>query len=303
MTKNKPKRILISGFSGFVGRRLSSFLKDSGFEVLGLSRNTNTARSIQWDPESGELPASVMDGVDVVINLAGANIASGRWTAKRKELIRSSRLQSTRKLIQAIGRSDSRPSTLISMSGVNFYNPGKQVSSESDPVGDAFLSRLCFDWEAEAMLAQEFGVRSVVLRLGVVLDSSGGALAKMLPIFRLGLGGPLGSGDQGFPWVGMPDLLNIILFVINSSSLSGPICVTHPSKITQGEFAQILARSLSRPAFLRLPEWLIRLVFGQMGKETLLCDLNVFPEKLVQYGFEFGYDNLNEFLQEELSGK
>ncbi len=303
MTETNSKKILISGCSGFVGRRLSAFLADSGFDVWGLSRNVSTARSIQWDPGSGELPASVMDGVDVVINLAGENIASGRWTEKRKELIRSSRIQSTRKLVQAIGQSASRPSTLISMSGVNFYDSGKEVRTESDPVGDSFLSRVCFDWEGEAMLAQEFGVRSAVLRLGVVLDSSGGALAKMLPVFRMGLGGPLGSGNQGFPWIGMPDLLNIILSVINSPSLSGPICVTHPSRITQGEFARILARTLSRPAIFRLPEWLVRLVFGQMGEETLLGDINVFPEKLVQHGFEYEHDNLEEFFREMFSGK
>lgn len=291
------RKVIISGISGFVGSRLRQFLNENGFSVKGLSRSPADADTLMWDPAKGKIPQAEFEGLDAVINLAGASIAQKRWTSGQKAHLRDSRISSTRAIVEAMSRCEKPPAVFISMSGVNYYPEGGAPKSESDSAGDSFLSRLCMDWESEAMQAGQAGIRTVILRMGVVLDGSGGAMEKMLPAFRLGLGGRIGSGKQGFPWIDMTDLLNVILFAIETQSLSGAVNVVHPNRVSQGEFAALLAGQLNRPAILPLPGWLVRVLFGQMGEEMLLADIKVAPDKLLREGFHFKQDNLQSALR------
>lgn len=292
-----PLKVLVAGGSGFIGTRLQKNLLSKGFDVKSLTRGEGTADSMTWDPGNSELPGEWLAGIDIVINLAGANIAASRWSERRRKILRSSRLASTRALVQSISNCDNPPSLFISMSGVNYYAFGTDPKTEEHPPGDSFLSSLCQGWEQEALAAAKSGTRVVTLRMGVVLDPSGGALKKMLPAFHLGMGGPIGTGSQGFPWLTLDALMEIFLFIIETESLSGPVNVVHPHLVTQGEFARELARRLKRPAFFRLPCPIIRLLFGQMGEETLLADLHVRPQKLLQHGYSFKEPDLAKSLE------
>ena len=296
------KRVLISGGSGFVGNRLAAFLGARGYAVKILSRTSGAADTIQWDPANEVIPQSALNDADVVINLAGANIADKRWTASRKKILRESRISSTRTLVNAMLKDQDPPSLFISTSGVNFYPAGDKQNSEADPAGDTFLSGLCQEWEAEAFRAEQSGIRIAVMRLGVVLDRSGGALEKMLPAYRLGMGGPIGSGKQFFPWISMVELMHIILFIIENPSVQGPLNVVHPECVTQREFAAQLAKVLNRPAVMKLPAIMVRTLFGQMGEETLLASINVTPEKLLLSGYAFSEKTLTDSLSKMFSG-
>jgi len=295
------KKAVISGVSGLIGSRLNRFLRSDGYSVTGLSRHAHDEVSLQWDPSKGVIPPDALNDVDVVINLAGANIADRRWTGNRKKILRDSRIMSTRTLVNAMQQCEKPPSLFISMSGVNFYACGEKLRTEADPAGDTYLAALCQEWEAEALKAGRTGIRTVIMRLGVVLDLSGGALKKMLPAFRMGMGGAIGSGKQGFPWISMTELMQIFHFTINNPCITGPLNAVHPQPLSQGEFAEVLAKLLNRPSLLSLPEFVVRILFGQMGRETLLSDLNVCPEKLLRHGYVFRETNLHESLQNMFS--
>lgn len=290
------KGILISGITGFVGSHLKSYLESRGYRVAGLSRSPDGRNVYQWDPQSGSISPDAFNGIDAVINLAGANIADSRWTTKRKQVLRDSRISSTRTIVEGMAKCNQPPALFISMSGVNYYPRGDTPKTEASEAGESFLSKLCLDWETEALPAESKGVRTVILRLGVVLDKSGGALAKMLTPFRCGAGGPIGSGEQGFPWISLDDLSGIIEFAINQPSLTGPVNVVHPGHVTQGYFARELGRALNRPAIAKLPATMVRLLFGQMGDEMLLANLHVRPQKLMDAGYGFREENLRTCL-------
>lgn len=279
------KRVLVSGSSGFVGLRLTSALRDQGHEVIGLSRSASGNNVVQWDPGTQQMDAEGLDGVDAVIHLAGENIASGRWTAARKARIRDSRILGTRLLVDKMLQSRQKPSVFISASGINVYEE------------NGFLASVCREWEKEAMRASESGIRTAVVRTGVVLDPSGGALKKMLPAFRIGMGGPVGDGSQVFPWISMHDLVALYLRILEDDRLHGPVNAVHPQEISQKEFAKALGGALGRPAAVPLPATAVRLLFGQMGEETLLADPVVLPGVLEKLGHEYLDASLDACLQ------
>ena len=290
------KTILVTGSTGLIGRRLVPYLRTLGYKVRGLTRGDSRGDLLHWDPLSGEVDPEALAGVDAVIHLAGENIASGRWTRARKEHILQSRIDGTHTLVRAMERMLKRPSVFICASGVNYYAAGPDIKSEDAPPGSGFLAEVCVRWEQEAARAQELGIRTVLMRTGVVLDPSGGALGKMLPAFSLGLGGPIGSGLQGFPWIPMDDLLDIYERAVRDVKLTGAVNAVHPHIVDQGTFSRCLAGVLRRPAFFKVPARLVKLLFGQMGNEALLSDMRVVPEKLDRLGYAFRQPDLTASL-------
>lgn len=290
------KTVLVTGSSGLVGQRLVPFLRSVGYSVRGLSRKARNGTVFQWDPARGWLDPEALEGVSAVIHLAGENIAGGRWTAERRKRILNSRVLGTRTLVDAMKKGAEAPAVLVCASGVNYYQMGPGARFEDAPKGDGFLSDVCREWETEAMQACSAGTRVVCMRTGVVLDPLGGALGKMLPAFRAGLGGRLGSGKQGFSWIAMDDLLDLYEWSIRDARVEGPLNAVHPELVTQADFSKILGSVLSRPAVLPLPEAVIRTLFGRMGEETLLADLTVYPAKAVDRGHRFRFKNLKDAL-------
>ena len=283
---------LISGGSGFIGSALCRSLVADGHRVTVLTRNSARARR--------RLPAEVhlierldaATAVDAVVNLAGENLASGRWTAARKHEFVASRIGTTKHLIRWIEAEEQRPRVLVSGSAVGWYGAlGDEVVSEDDEWGDDFSAHLCRDWEAEARSAEPLGVRVCVLRTGIVLDRDGGALAQMLLPFRLGFGGPLGSGRQWMSWVARADLVSLIRWLIDNESASGPFNGTAPVPVTNAEFAQTLARTLQRPALLRMPAFALKLLLGEMA-DIVLTGQRVVPKRATGMGFAFRYPQL-----------
>jgi uncharacterized protein (TIGR01777 family) len=299
-TRDGSQTVLITGYSGFIGTRLKSFLEGAGFRVRGLGRKPEEDGFHRWDPDSGFVDPDALEGVEAVIHLAGENIAGGRWNRARRERILESRIKGTRTLVEAMRRAPVRPKVLISASGVNYYGVGDFVVDETSPPGDGFLAEVCQAWEAEAQRAADDNIRTVCLRTGVVLHPDGGAMKKLLPAYRLCLGGRISTGRQGFPWVSMDDLLSIYLHVIRNSGISGPVNAVHPEIVTQNTFNRTLSHILRRPALLPLPGFMVRILLGQMGQETLLSSLRVRPSVLIRENYAFQHDSLEAALRDML---
>ena len=292
----RGKRVLVSGSTGLIGRRLVPYLRTLGYEVRGLTRGKAAGRLYQWDPSSGSVDPEAFQDVDAVIHLAGENIASGRWTKKRRQRIMESRVNGTRILVDAMANARKRPEVFISASGANFYGSGPGRKTEEMPAGDGFLAEVCQRWEEEAFKARNHGIRTLCVRTGIVLDPLGGALSKMLPVFKLGLGGRVGDGRQAFPWIAMDDLLDIYERAIRDAKLQGPVNAVHPERTDQAGFSRALASTLGRPSFMPLPAFAVRAVLGQMGEETLLADLPVEPAFLEAEDHSFRFDSLKAAL-------
>ncbi len=299
-------RIVVTGGTGFIGRPLCQRLVGLGHAVTVLTRDPGAARSvldprisvIGWEgfrgPTDG-LMAALGDG-DVVINLAGAQIAAGRWNAHVKDRLRQSREGTTSALVAALSKLPTRPVLLISASAIGYYGPrGDEPLTEESPSGAGFLASLCREWEAAARAAERLGVRVVLPRIGVVLGQHGGALAKMLPAFRMGLGGPVGSGAQWMSWIHLDDLIELLLFLLNEA-VGGPVNATAPHPVTNREFARTLGRTLGRPAWARVPAPVLRLLLGEMAEELLLTGQRVLPHRAEALGFRFRYPTLSEAL-------
>lgn len=299
-------RIVVTGGTGFIGRPLCQRLVGLGHAVTVLTRNPGAARSvldprmsvIGWEgfrgPTDG-LMAALGDG-DVIINLAGAPIAAGRWNAQVKDRLRQSREGTTSALVAALSELPTRPVLLISASAIGYYGPrGDEPLTEESPSGAGFLASLCREWEAAARAAERLGVRVVLPRIGVVLGRHGGALAKMLPAFRMGLGGPVGSGAQWMSWIHLDDLIELLLFLLNEA-VGGPVNATAPHPVTNREFARTLGRTLGRPAWARVPAPVLRLLLGEMAEELLLTGQRVLPHRAEALGFRFRYPTLSEAL-------
>ncbi len=299
-------RIVVTGGTGFIGRPLCQRLVGLGHAVTVLTRNPGAARSvldprmsvIGWEgfrgPTDG-LMAALGDG-DVIINLAGAPIAAGRWNAQVKDRLRQSREGTTSALVAALSKLPTRPVLLISASAIGYYGPrGDEPLTEESPSGVGFLASLCREWEAAARAAERLGVRVVLPRIGVVLGRHGGALAKMLPAFRMGLGGPVGSGAQWMSWIHLDDLIELLLFLLNEA-VGGPVNATAPHPVTNREFARTLGRTLGRPAWARVPAPVLRLLLGEMAEELLLTGQRVLPHRAEALGFRFRYPTLSEAL-------
>ncbi len=291
-------RVLVAGSSGFVGSRLVPELESRGFHVVPLVR-TDQAPSgrISWSPASGRLNPSALDGAYAVVNLAGAGIAEHRWTDSYKQMLRESRLDSTRTLVQAMERCESPPSVLVNASAIGFYGDrGDEVLDETSPRGTGFLADLSAEWEETALAAQSLGVRIVLLRFGVILGPGGGALQRMLLPFRLGLGGRLGSGRQWWSWVSLDDAVGAAVFALETNALEGPVNVTAPDPIRNRDFTRVLARRLRRPALFPAPALALRALLGPMAAELLLSSTRVLPKALEGAGYEFREPDLDHTL-------
>lgn len=289
--------ILVTGATGLIGNALIPYLRASGHNVYALTRNPIGKQDLGWDPDSGQLDLSHFQSLDAVVHLAGENIAGGLWTKARKERIYKSREAGTRLLINNLTALEKLPSVLISASGIHYYpHTGGADYDESGPCGKGFLNEVCQVWEAATAPANEKGVRVVNLRLSVVLSPSGGALAKMLPAFKLGLGGRVGDGRQHMSWIAIDDVVDIIYQCLNDERLQGPVNACSPEVVSNREFTHILGEVLLRPTLVPLPERVVRILLGQLGEETLLADFRVYPRKLLEAGYTFRFSSLKKAL-------
>jgi uncharacterized protein (TIGR01777 family) len=291
-----PARVLVSGASGLIGSALLPALQTSGYEVTRLVRGAPSSRDVAWDPSRPLAPQSV-SGFDAVIHLAGESIV-GRWTEAKKRRIRESRVQGTRNLAEALAAAPQRPRVLISASAIGYYGDrGEEVLREDSASGVDFLSEVCREWEAAAEPANKAGIRTVQMRFGVGLSRSGGALQKMLPPFRMGVGGNIGNGRQWMSWVDIVDVVGAILHVMKTDKVQGPVNMVAPAPVRNAEFTKTLASVLSRPAIFPMPAFAARLVFGQMGDELLLASQRVEPAKLMTSGYVFQKPDLRAALE------
>jgi uncharacterized protein (TIGR01777 family) len=281
-------KIFVTGASGLIGSDLCADLLADGHEVTALSRQTR-ASGPEWVTGDASEPGGWTDAAcaaDAVFHLSGESVAEGRWTNARKRALIRSRVDSTRILVDAFAAAKTRPRLLVCASACGYYGPrGEEELTESSPPGSDFLARMCCEWEAEADRAEAVGMRVVKVRFGIVLSARGGALAKMLPIFRLGLGGPLGPSRRWFPWVGESDALGLLRFVLDRE-ISGPLNAVAPGACRMGEFARTLGRALGRSAFLPVPELALKLVLGEMGG-SLTPGQRVVPKAAVEAGYMF----------------
>jgi len=286
-------KVLISGSSGLVGSALLPRLTANGWQVTRLIRSDSAGPGqISWDP-SRPIPPESVSGFDAVIHLAGETIAE-RWTARKKQAIRDSRVVGTRNIAEALAQAAKRPALLLAASAVGFYGDrGDEVLNEESLGGQGFLAEVCRDWESATQPAVQAGIRTVMTRFGIVLSPSGGALAKMLPPFRLGLGGRVGSGRQWWSWVALDDVIGAIEYAMKTSTLAGPLNVVSPNPVTNREFTTSLASALSRPALFPMPAFAARAALGQMADELLLASQRVEPAKLRASGYRFRRPDLD----------
>jgi uncharacterized protein (TIGR01777 family) len=291
-------RYVLAGGTGLIGRRLAAAWALEGADVVILSRAAGAdglppgVRVAAWDGRSVGAWAEELDGASAIVNLTGENVGEGRWTAARKRRLRTSRLEPTAALVAAIDRARRRPAVLLQASAVGFYGDrGDAPLDESAAPGTGFLPELCVEWETASAGVEPLGVRRALLRTGIVLAREGGALPKMLPAFRAGVGGPLGDGRQWFPWIHIDDAVAAIRFAAERPELRGPLNLAAPAPVTNAELARELGRACRRPAFLRVPPFALRALFGEMA-EVLLGGQRTVPAKLVAAGFRFAYPEL-----------
>jgi uncharacterized protein (TIGR01777 family) len=299
-------RALVTGATGFVGRRLLSKLQ----RPVVLSRNAAKAeksladfgvKAYSWEPQERPAPAEAFDGIDAVFHLAGDSVADGRWTAAKKERLRESRIAGTRNLVTTLRALGRRPAVLVSASAVGYFGSrGDEQLAETSPPGDDFLAELCQSWEHEALEARELGTRVVLVRVGIVLGEKGGALAKMLTPFYFGLGSPLGSGRQYWPWIHLDDLVEMMLFAARDEHAAGPLNGTAPNPVTNREFTKTLGNVLGRPTFMPgVPRFALRALLGEFG-DVLLTSQRAYPAAAVAAGFRFQYPELEPALRQIL---
>ncbi|GAB5561464.1 MAG: TIGR01777 family oxidoreductase [Synoicihabitans sp.] len=295
-------KVVVSGASGLIGQALIPFLQTQGWDVDRLvRRKTRAADEISWSPQSGTVDWPESYRCDAIIHLAGANVAGGRWTASRKKLILESRTQGTATLARSLQSLREPPSVFLCGSATGFYgDTGNQEVTEEEGRGKGFLADVCEQWEDALADIDREQTRIVVARTGVVLSPRGGALAKMLPAFKLGLGGKLGTGAQWLSWIGIDDWLHVAHRILTDDRIEGPINVTAPNPVRQAEFAQTLAGVLSRPSFLPAPAPLLRLALGQMSDETLLASSRVSPAVLEEISYKFLHPSLEKALRHVL---
>lgn len=300
-------KIAVTGSSGFVGSALIPQLEARGHEVLRLVRGRGGGgdpKAIDWDPLKATIDAPKLEGVDAVVHLAGENIAAGRWTSAFKERLRSSRVESTRLLVETLSKLARKPSVLVSASAVGFYGDrGEEVLDEGATAGRGFLADVCGAWEAEARAAGRAGIRVVLLRIGVVLGQGGGALQKMLLPFKLGMGGKIGSGRQHWSWITLDDLLRAILHALETPTLQGPVNAVSPNPVTNAEFTRALGKALSRPTLIPMPAFAARAAFGEMADELFLASARVVPRALERAGFRFEHPTIEGALRKILGGR
>ncbi len=298
-------RVVISGGTGFIGRRLCAELIRAGHELLvltrSIARNSNFAgpgiELVEWTPDAPGEWMKAIDGSNAVIHLAGKGIFDERWTEQVKRELRESRIATTRLIVDAIEHAAERPGVLISASAIGYYgDTGDTRTQEDAPAGEDFLAQLCRDWEAEAERAVDLGLRVSIPRIGIVLEEGGGALEKMLPIYKLGLGGPFASGRQWFPWIHLDDVIRAITYALDHN-LEGPYNVIAPGNVRMAEFGSALGRALHRPSWLPVPAFALKIALGESA-DFLLAGQHIYPDKLVRAGFEFEFSDVDSALSD-----
>lgn len=286
-----------------IGTALGKALESCGHRILTLVRkqssdSSDSASQIVWNPKAGQLPSAPLEGISAAIHLSGANVSTHRWTDSYKREIEESRILSTRLLAETLARLKTPPRALLVASAIGYYGDrGGDLLSEDSPAGKGYFPRICSAWEDAAQPAAAAGIRLVHLRFGVVLGPDGGALARLIPMFRLGLGGKLGSGRQWMSWISEADAISAALFALDHPSLRGPVNVTAPQPVTNQEFTHLLARAVHRPAIFNAPAFALRLAFGEMADEALLSSTRAVPTRLLESGFAFNHPTLDSALQ------
>ena len=296
-------RIVIAGGTGFLGRPLTAALLRDRHDIVVLTRGSTAApagaRAVAWEPNGEVGPwAEEVGRAEAIVNLAGESIAGKRWTAAQKRRILDSRVGATRSLAEAIRAAAAPPAVFISGSAVGYYGPlGDEAAAEDHPAGSDFLAQVCERWEQEAMRAAGDRTRVTCLRTGIVLERDGGALPQMLPPFRFGAGGPVGSGRQYWPWIHRDDWIALVRWAIATPAAAGAVNATAPQPVTNAEFARALGRAMHRPAFMPAPGFALRLMLGEMAGALLLSGQNAIPVKATRAGFQFKYANVDQALR------
>ena len=294
-------KILITGASGLIGKALQKSFREKGYELLLASRSEpKDDRHIQWSTDTGfrdeDIP--LLEGLDAVVHLAGESVSGLRWTDEKKKAIRDSRVFGTRSIIETLDKLTDKPKVFISGSAIGFYGDrGNDELTESSPSGKTFLAEVCKEWEAESRRAEDLGIRTVLLRTGIVLSKDGGALATMLTPFKFGVGGVVGDGKQWMSWISLDDVVGIVNFALENESVRGALNVTAPNPVSNEEFTKTLGAVLYRPTFLPLPEFAVHMVFGEMGDALLLDSTRVMPKRINDAGYQFKFTNLKAALE------
>jgi len=292
-------RILITGASGLIGTALQRSFDEIGHELLLASRKeAKDSQHIQWDVEKGFSELERLEGIDAVVHLAGESVFGLSWSDAKKKAIRDSRVDGTRSVVEAISRLKARPNVLVAASAIGFYGDrGDEEMTESSAAGDTFLAEVSKEWESEARRAEDAGIRTVLLRTGIILSKDGGALGTMLLPFKLGIGGVVRSGKQWMSWISIDDHIRVINYAIEYENVRGAVNSVSPNPVTNGEFTKTLGEVLYRPTILPLPSFAVNMVFGEMGDALLLASTRVVPKRLEDAGFEFKYPELKTAIE------
>ncbi|UCF06412.1 MAG: TIGR01777 family oxidoreductase [bacterium] len=305
------KRVIVTGGTGFIGRALCRRLVEKDYEVVVLSRNAShvkeilgeTVRGVRWDGRSADGWSEYAEGAYGIVNLAGANIAAGRWTAGLKTRILESRLDAGRAVTGAVARASKKPRVLVQASATGYYgNRGEEVLTESSTGGTGFLADVAHHWERSTENVVAHGVRRVVVRTAVVVGRDGGLLGRILPPFQAFLGGPMGSGRQWFPWIHLADEVEAICFLLEHEDLHGPFNLAAPQQLRSRGFYGALGHAIGRPSWLRMPGSVLRLVLGEMADELILVSQKVIPERLLKNGFSFRFTEIGDAFGEIFGG-
>jgi len=292
-----PATVAIAGSSGLIGTALVSALRSADHRVVRIVRRApSNSDELHWNPDAGPLDASVLSGVDAVVNLCGVNVGGSRWSGSFKQSLRDSRIDPTEVLATAVA--EAGVPTLVNASAVGFYGDTRgRTVDETSPPGSGFLARLCVDWEAATAAARDAGARVVLARSGLVLAPSGGVLARLRPLFSLGLGARLGSGRQYMPWISLEDEVRALIFALGDDALAGPVNLTGPAPVTNAEFTSALGRAVNRPTPMLVPGIALRAVVGEFASEGLLAGQRAIPAALENAGFTFHHNTIGEALR------